>query len=411
MDSRLASLVKSCVEKRATDLHITPFHPVVARMDGQVHPIKEVLFSGKEVDEIADSIMKDRHRLILKKRWSVDFSMFTMGANLRIHIASMARGLSISVRFLPGKIPTIENLNLHPSLKDLCGFDAGLIIFCGATGSGKSSTIASMLGEINRTRNAHVVTMEDPIEYRFQSIKSYFEQREMGLHFHSFEQALVDALRQMPDVILVGEMRQREIMQQTLHIAESGHLVFTTLHASSPEEAVYRICNSFPYEYQEMIRFQLASVLKAVIVQRLVYIKKLGFRVPLLSILRGNHAVKTSIRDNKLAQLEGLIDISKAEGMFTFERYQEEFLDRKAQFVKPSVAFKLDSSTKPDTVYESRHIDYSVSSDVCDEVPAVRSYAGGVGAANVMDITGSVGGQSVESGAVDEYIKQLEGGK
>lgn len=419
MNKLFVSLVKYSVEQRITDLHITPFHPVVMRRDGQVFPHKDIAFSGSDLDALAEELMAPRHKQILRSRWSVDFSMFYAGANLRLHIASTARGLSMAVRFLPGEVPSIEQLNLHPSLKELSASPSGLIIFCGATGSGKSSTIAAMLGEINRTRACHVVTLEDPVEYRFSSGKAFIEQRELGVHFQSFEQALLDALRQMPDVILVGELRQPEIMRQTLNIAESGHLVFTTLHASTPEEAVYRICNSFPLDAQELIRYQLATVLKAVIVQRLVLVKREGFRVPLLSIMRGSTAIRTAIRDNKLSQLEGIVDISKGEGMFTFKRYQEEFLGRKDRFVKPTAVFKPSSAKKPETAYMSRLIDYGVMrGDGYSGAGATGGFGGGAsyapaqeagGQAPVLDVT-DAGGGGGPSGEIDDYIRQLEGG-
>ena len=357
MLERFKALVTDSIAKGASDLHLTGGHPVIQRVNGRVVPIKDI-WRPNEVDALAEAMLSTTQKAVLRRRWSVDFALTLSGVRLRVNVFSSTRGLSFAVRFLPGRLPTIENMNLHPALKDLAALESGLVLFCGSTGSGKTTTIAALLNEINRSRRAHVVTLEDPVEYRFRSVKSFMEQRELGTHFPSFSQGLLDVLRQAPDVILVGELREPETIRLTLNAAESGHLVFATLHASTAEEALYRICNAFPMETQDFVRHQISSSLEAVIIQQLVLPRKPGFLVPLLAILRSTQAVRSTIRDNKLSQMDNLLDTGRREGMFTFERYRKEFLTPDRIYVPPSVSFKPAKSSVEKDV-SSRLVDYN----------------------------------------------------
>jgi len=357
MLKRFESLVADCIAKGASDLHLTGGHPVIQRINGRVVPGKDV-WRHDEVDSLAEAMLSPAQKAVLRRRWSADFALSLSGVRLRVNVFSSTRGLSFAVRFLPGRLPTIENMNLHPTLKDFATLESGLVLFCGSTGSGKTTTIAALLNEINRSRRAHVVTLEDPVEYRFRSIKSFMEQRELGTHFPSFAQGLLDVLRQAPDVILVGELREPETIRLTLNAAESGHLVFATLHASTAEEALYRICNAFPLETQDFVRHQLSSSLEAIIIQQLALTRKPGFPVPLLSILRSTQAVRSTIRENKLSQIEGIIDIGRREGMYTFQRYRKEFLTPDRIYVPPSVSFKPAPGNLEKDV-ASRMVDYN----------------------------------------------------
>ncbi len=332
-------IVAACVEQEGADFHISGNHPVVLRKRGKIFIQKDIFWKFDEVEALAQKLMNEKQLAILEKRKSVDFSLSMNKIFLRIHVAQMARGLSLSFRLLPGKPPSIDSLNLHPSIKDFCELHSGLVVMCGATGTGKTSTLASMIDYVNRSRNAHIITLEDPIEYRHQSIRSFIEQREYRVHFLSFEQALQDVLRQMPDVIFVGEMRDPEVIRETLNVAESGHLVLATMHASSPEEAVYRICNSFPMDSQDLVRHQLSAVLRGVIVQRLTQLPDMNFRVPLLSILRSNQALKNSLRENKMSQIDSIVEMGFQEGMFSFRRYLTDFLEKKQDFTPPAKWF------------------------------------------------------------------------
>ncbi len=356
MRERFKTLVADCIAKGASDLHLTGGHPVILRINGRITPRKDS-WRHDEVDALAESLLSTTQRAVLRRRWSVDFALTLAGVRLRVNAFSTTRGLSLAVRFLPGRLPSIENMNLHPGLKDFAALEAGLVLFCGATGSGKTTTIAALLNEINRSRNAHVVTLEDPVEYRFRSVKSFMEQRELGTHFPTFEQGLQDVLRQAPDVILVGELREPGTIRLTLDAAEAGHLVFATLHAATAEEALFRVCNAFPAGIQDFVRHQLSSCLEAVVVQQLALPRKPGFLVPQLAVLRSTKAVRSTIRENKLSQIEGVMDMGRHEGMFTFDRYRKEFLTPDRLYVPPSVSFKPAAGSVERDV-ASRLVDY-----------------------------------------------------
>ena len=189
-------------------------------------------------------------------------------------------------------VPTIDQLNLHPSMQSISDLKSGLVLICGTTGCGKTTTIASILDDINHKRAAHIITLEDPIEYRIKSRKSFVEQREIGTHVPSVERGLIDIMRADPDVIMVGELREPQTIALTLNAAESGHLVIGTLHATNMEDALYRIINSAPPEAEEYIRHQLASTIAWILLQKLVYMEKIGFRLPLLVHYAGTQQIK-----------------------------------------------------------------------------------------------------------------------
>lgn len=340
-------LVASCVRSNVSDLHLRADKPAAARKNGQLHFQRDIVFSAAELDELLTSLTTDRQRRMLAERWSVDFSARLTESQMRLNAFHTADGLGLAVRFLPASAPSFEDLNLHPTLRALCARPFGLILICGPTGNGKSTTIAAMLREINETRTAHVVTLEDPIEYRFASERSLIDQRELGAHFHSFEQGLLDVLREDADVIMVGELREPETMRLTINAAESGHLVIATLHAATAEEALLRLCNAFAPDAQDFVRSQLASCLCAVVVQHLEFLPQAGFRAPVLSMAVSAPALRNIIRENRFNQIENLQQAGKADGMFTFERYRQEFLEAKAKLTPPALAFRASGQAAP----------------------------------------------------------------
>jgi pilus retraction protein PilT len=309
-------------------------------------------------------MLSDRQLQTLRKRWSVDFALSFNHVRARINAFYTTRGLSLAIRLLPDKIPSLTALNLHPSLSQIVELQSGLILVCGSSGFGKSTTIAAIIEEINRTRPTHIVTIEDPIEYRFRPKKSFIEQREVGVHVPSFDQGLLDVLRENPDVIFVGELREPDTIRLTLNAAESGHLVFATLHAANAEDAVYRINNCVTGENQDVIRYQFASTLSWLIVQQLTYIEKVGFRVPILSILKGTPSVQSSIRENKLTQLENVMLTSRNEGMFTMNLYEKEFISNHPSFVHPDKSFGIGADSSKEQDYVSSLIDPNAVQDV-----------------------------------------------
>lgn len=350
---KFSGVIAAAVREGVSDIHITGAHPVVFRKNGQIQQDRSIKWSHAEVDGLVRKLLTPRQMQILRREWSVDLAVTIQNVRLRLNVFSATRGLSLAIRLLPGVIPTIQRLNLHPSLQQIAELRSGLVLICGATGTGKSTTIAAIIDEINRSRAAHIVTLEDPIEYRFVSKQSFVEQRELGTHMPSFEKGLTDVLRQDPDVIVVGELREPEVMRLTLNAAESGHLVIASLHATNAEDALYRMFNSFPVEAQEEIRFQVASTLAWIVVQQLIFHERHGFRVPLLSILRGNNTVRGMIRENKLPQIESAIQTGKADGMFSMERYLKDYLSAKDSFYPPAENFKPSEEASREIIYHS----------------------------------------------------------
>jgi len=370
--NKFSKVIEAAVRDEYSDIHITGGNSMVFRKNGQVHFDKNGRWNHREVDALVKKILTPRQLNALRQRWSVDLAMSIQQVRIRVNVFNTTRGLSLAIRLLPGTVPCIEKLNLHPSLQQIAEIKSGLVLICGATGSGKSTTIAAVVDEINRARAAHIVTLEDPIEFRFISKKSFIEQRELGTHMPSFEQGLLDVLREAPDVIVVGELREPQVMRLTLNAAESGHLVIASLHATNVEDALYRLCNSFPIEAQEEIRFQLASALQWVIIQQLTYMEKLGHRVPMLSIARGTQSVKGIIRENKIPQVESAIQMGKADGMFTMERYLKEYLQTRTNFYPPSDHFKPSPESTQDLVYVSPLIDADGAAYRSQEVQPVQ---------------------------------------
>ena len=307
---KFTNLIDVAVRSQFSDIHIASGHPLVFRQNGKIQFDNRLTWTAREVDHLVEKMLNDYRLAVLRVRHSVDFALSVKNHRIRVNVFNTSRGLSLAVRLLSGKIPGIDDLNLHPSIKDFTQLKSGLILICGPTGSGKTTSIAGLVKHINQTMTAHVITLEDPIEYRFRSDQSFVEQRELGAHFPSYERGLLDVLREDPDIIVVGELRETEAMRLTLDAAESGHLIIASMHAADVSECLYRFCNSFPLEVQSLTRFQLSTTLKAVMAQHLQYSPKHGFRIPLLSILRTNSAVAGLIRDNKFFQLETVMQMN-----------------------------------------------------------------------------------------------------
>lgn len=364
MNKRFSDLISAAIKQRISDLHITGGFPLIFRSDGIIHFDKNVKWSHIDIDSMVKEMLSERQLLTLRKRWSVDFAITFDNVRVRINAFYTTRGLSMAIRLLPETIPDINSLNLHPSLYQIPDLRSGLILVCGSTGSGKSTTVAAIIEEINRNRPVHIITIEDPIEYRFKPKKAFIEQREVGIHVPSFNQGLLDVLRENPDVIFVGELREPDTIRLTLNAAESGHLVFATLHATDAEDAIYRINNCTSGDNQEVIRYQFASTFSWLIVQQLTHIEKAGFRIPVLSITRASSSVRSSIRENKLTQLETTMLTGRGDGMFTMDLYKREFIDNLPSFNHPYKSFGIGSEASHETDYISSLIDPNAVQDV-----------------------------------------------
>jgi twitching motility protein PilT len=329
----LDSLIESASANGASDLHLEAGMPAALRIRGQLRVTGEPIVPGVLM-EIARRLTGEDQWPMFVERRSFDLSRAISGVRCRINIFQTARGIGLAIRLLGAFQATVEKLNLHPDLKKLIKNTHGLILVSGATGSGKSSTLAALLQEINLTEARHIITVESPIEYTFRSRRAFIRQREVGRDTPSFEQALHDALREDPDVLMVGEMRDPETMRLTLSASETGHLVLATVHSSTCAEAIQRVASAFPAEIQSAVCAQLADCLVAVISQRLRFREDLNIRVPECEILMATNAVKNFIRTREFFKIISAIETGADHGMWTYQRYGK-WLDGRTNFYIP----------------------------------------------------------------------------
>lgn len=323
----LESLIAAAQHQGASDLHLEAGLPAALRIRGSLRTVGEPI-APQALSGFARELLGDQWPQFLE-RHSADLSQTISGVRCRINILQTARGIGFAIRLLASFQATIETLNLHPDFKKFVAHPHGLILISGPTGSGKSSTLAALIQEINLSDTRHIVTIESPIEYMFRPRRSYIRQREVGRDTPSFEQALLDALREDPDVLMVGEMREPETMRLTLNASETGHLVLATVHSSTCAEALQRIASAFPAEIQASVCAQLADCLVAVISQRLVFRSDLNMRVPECEVLAANHAVKNFIRTRDFFKIASSLETGADHGMWTFQRYRSWLQNRK----------------------------------------------------------------------------------
>ncbi len=317
----LESLVSLAQSNAASDLHLEAGLPAALRIRGALRTTGEPI-PAKLLQEMAHWVIGEEEWGRFLERRSIDLSKTMGGVRCRINILQTSRGIGFAIRLLATFQATVEKLNLHPDLKKLAAPANGLILVSGATGSGKSSTLAALIQEINLTDSRHIVTVESPIEYTFRPRRAYIRQREVGRDTPSFEQALLDALREDPDVLMVGEMRDPETMRLTLNASETGHLVLATVHSSTCAEALQRVVSAFPSEIQSSVSSQLADCLVAVISQRLRFRPDLNIRVPECEILVATHAVKNFIRNRDFFKIISSLETGAEHGMWSFQRYR-----------------------------------------------------------------------------------------
>jgi twitching motility protein PilT len=330
----LDSMIESAAGAGASDLHLEAGMPAAVRVRGALRVTGEPIAPGILMEFARRLIGEEQWPLFVEQR-SYDLSRTVGGVRCRINILHTARGVGLAIRLLGAFQATIEKLNLHPDLKKLIKHTHGLILVSGATGSGKSSTLAALLQEINLSEARHIITVESPIEYTFRSRRAFIRQREVGRDTPSFEQALHDALREDPDVLMVGEMRDPETMRLTLSASETGHLVLATVHSSTCAEAIQRVASAFPAEIQSAVCAQLADCLVAVISQRLHFREDINIRVPECEILMATNAVKNFIRTREFFKIISAIETGADHGMWTFQRYAR-WLDGRTNFFIPS---------------------------------------------------------------------------
>jgi twitching motility protein PilT len=298
------------------------------RIHGDVKKLDHAPLTQEQVHSMVYDIMSDSHRKLFEETRDVDFS-FEMGdvARFRVNIFMQRKGEAAVFRTIPTKILTLDQLGMPSVMRELCRKEKGLILLTGPTGSGKSTTLAAMVDFINNDFEGHVLTIEDPIEFVHKSKKCLINQRELGPHTLSFANALRAALREDPDVILVGEMRDLDTIQLALTAAETGHLVLSTIHTSSAPDTVNRVIDVFPPGQQAQIRTQFAESIEAVITQTLVK-KKGGGRVAAVEIMTGSTAVRNLIREGKIHQLPGTMQVSQKDGMQTMDMSLTDLVSR-----------------------------------------------------------------------------------
>jgi twitching motility protein PilT len=321
-------------ELGASDLHAEAGSALAYRIRGALHSTSDIA-APPELTRIVRELLGDEGWAVFRTRGSADVSLDVAGTRCRINAYKTIRGVALAVRLLAPSVKDLKSCNLHPDLHRLTEATTGLVVISGPTGCGKSTTLAALVEDINATRACNIISLESPLEYLFANRRSFIRQREVPTHSPSFEQAITDALRENPDVLVIGEMRTPEVMRLTLNAAETGHLVLATMHSASCAEALTRICMSFAPDIQGNIRAQLADCLVGVLCQRLEFLSAQHLRVPRCELLLTSSAAKGTIRAGQFGHLANVIQSGGEEGMWSFDRYQR-WIDQYREWVIPA---------------------------------------------------------------------------
>jgi twitching motility protein PilT len=324
----IGELLAFGVKNGASDLHLSAGLPPMIRVDGDIKRLKVESLDHKEVHDMVYDIMNDKQRKDYEEFWECDFSFEVPGlARFRVNAFNQNRGAGAVFRTIPSEILSLEQLGAPDIFKEISDFPRGVVLVTGPTGSGKSTTLAGMVNHKNESEYGHILTVEDPIEFVHESKKCLINQREVHRDTLGFNEALRSALREDPDVILVGEMRDLETIRLALSAAETGHLVFGTLHTSSAAKTIDRVVDVFPAAEKDMIRAMLSESLRAVISQTLLK-KKGGGRVAAHEIMIGTPAIRNLIRENKIAQMYSAIQTGQGFGMKTLDQDLQELINK-----------------------------------------------------------------------------------
>ena len=310
-----------------SDIHLKEDKPLVLRINGDMTTPSETVISASELHEFANQSLNEKQKTHLEEVRDVDLAIEVGPYRFRANFFYTSNGLSAVLRKIETEIPSMQQLNLPFVMQEVVEKPNGLVLVTGPTGSGKSTSLAALIGEINATRKGHIITVEDPIEYIHHSKACNVSQREIGRDAQSFASALRASLREDPDVILVGEMRDRETIQLALTAAETGHLVFGTLHTSGAPNTINRIIDVFPAEQQSQVRAQLSQSLQMVATQRLFKTADGQGRVAAFEIMVCNHAIRNLIRENKIFQIESIMQTARSEGMMTMDYAVEQLVE------------------------------------------------------------------------------------
>lgn len=343
--TEIDELFEIVFKEKASDLHLSFNHHPALRIDGNLVPLlKQKAMDVSSIEAMVFSLLDEAQKARLLAEKDIDFSYDFQGkARFRVNVFFQQGSLSLAARLIPSHIPTIEELNLPAVLHEFTRANQGFVIVTGPSGHGKSTTLAALIDEINHSRSDHIITIEDPIEYVFQDDKAMIDQREVNQDTLSFPKALRATFRQDPDVIMVGEMRDPETMATAITAAETGHLVFATLHTNSASQTVHRIVDSFPAEQQGQVRAQLSASLLGVLAQRLVPRIKGGL-IPACEILLTNPAVSNLIRENKIHEIPLVIETSAEAGMISLNRSLANLVKGKEISFENALAYSLNPS-------------------------------------------------------------------
>jgi twitching motility protein PilT len=343
--ARIDELFRLLRDQKGSDLHLSPENPPLIRAAGDLVPLSSQKLTQDENRALLFEIMSPDQQKHFEQTHDIDFAyeVAALASRFRANVFVGRLGISAVFRLIPTQVLTVEQLGLPPSVLRFTTYKKGLIVVTGATGSGKSTTLAALIDHINKTEQAHILTVEDPIEFVHASQKSLVNQREVGRHTKSFASALRAALREDPDILLVGEMRDLETIELAISAAETGHLVFGTLHTNSAAKTVDRIINVFPTSQQEQIRAMLAESLKGVIAQQLVKTVE-GKRCAALEILAVTVAVSNLIREGKTFQIPSVIQTGKAEGMQLMDQALQALVAAKKVAAEEAVKYAVNKA-------------------------------------------------------------------
>ena len=314
-------LFKLMVEKKASDLFFAPFAPAKIKIDGKIMPVNKLEMTPKMVKQAAIELMTEEQLDTFMRELEIDFAISEPGlGRFRVNVFHQRGNVSMVLRYITAELPTLDELGMPEQMKELVMLRRGLILMVGATGSGKSTTLASMINLINRDRKEHILTIEDPIEYVYPKLNCVVTQREIGTHSNSFKDSLKRSMRQDPDILLIGEMRDLETIAAALTLAETGHLVFATLHTTDAAQTIDRIIDVFPPYQQEQVRTQLSVSLRAVICQQLLPLADGRGRVAAREVMILNSAISNLIREGKTHQIYNAIEMGTKFGMKSLDK-------------------------------------------------------------------------------------------
>jgi len=342
-NNQLKELLSITVAEQASDLHLSVDHPPILRLAGSLIPlVKKKKLSSEDTKNFADCLMTEeqKQRFLEKKEVDFSYNFVEEGARFRVNVFFQRGNVSCALRLIPARIPTIKELNLPPILHQFVVPSQGFILVTGPSSHGKSTTLAVLIDEINHSRTDHIITIEDPIEYIFEDDRSIIDQREVYQDTLSFARASRSTFRQDPDVIMVGEMRDPETMATAITAAETGHLVFTTLHTNSASQTIHRIVDSFSPAQQGQIRAQLSGSLLGIVSQRLIPRIKGGL-IPACEVLLNTPAVANLIRENKIHEIPLVIETSAEMGMISLNRALADLVKRKEITLENALNYSL----------------------------------------------------------------------